>query len=574
MRGKIYSTVVNILFLVILSALLYLQILRWPLYHDLAKKNHIRLIPLPGLRGTIYDRNGLAIVDNRLSFDVVIIPQEVENADTTYDRLSQALGVSRARIESIVKKDYTAPFAPITISGDVDKDLAFRLEEKKQQLPGVLVLPRTLRWYVYGERTSHLIGYLSLINKDELEKLGDYGYSMSDLVGRSGIERAYDSYLRGEDGGTQLEVDATGRLVKILGSKNQKKGMDITLTVDAKLQAYASDCLEGVNGSVVFMDPRNGEILAMASSPSFDSNIFAERGRGEQALDYMRSGSHPMLNRAINGQYPPGSIFKIIMSDAALETKAITEHTTFVCNGKYFVGRAEFDCWKEGGHGSQDLRDAITHSCNIYFYNVGRKLGPDVISEYAARFGLGRPTGIDLAGESSGLVPNPAWKKARRGQGWYEGETVNYAIGQGDLLVTPLQMVEAVSVFATEGSAPRPHIIKKIGNTNVQVPRPRTVPVSKSAVGTIRSAMVNVVASDTGTGQRARIEGMKIAAKTGTAQTPSGEPHAWFLGFAPAEDPRIAFVVMVEHGGHGGVAAADIAKKILDFAKDNTEIFK
>ena len=562
------------MFLVILAGLFYLQILRWPLYHDLAKKNHIRLIPLPGLRGTIYDRNGLAIVDNRLSFDVVIIPQEVENVDTTYGRLSLALGISRSRIESIVKKDYTAPFAPITIAGDVDKDLAFRLEEKKQELPGVLVLPRTLRWYIYGERTSHLIGYLSLINKEELERLRDYGYSGDDLVGRSGIERAYDKYLKGEDGGTQLEVDATGKLVKILGNKNQKKGTDITLTVDAKLQAYASDCLEGVKGSVVIMDPRNGEILTMASSPSFDSNIFVERGKGEQVVDYMKSASHPMLNRAVNGQYPPGSIFKIIMSDAGLETNAITEHTTFVCPGKFFLGRAEFDCWKAEGHGPQDLRDAITHSCNVYFYNLGHKLGPDVISEYAQKFGLGKPTGIDIGGESSGLVPSPAWKKAKRGQSWYEGETINYAIGQGDLLVTPLQMVEVVSTFATEGSAPRPHILKKVGSSGVQVPRPVTIPVSKAAIETIKSAMVNVVASDTGTGQRARIEGIKVAAKTGTAQTPNGEPHAWFLGFAPADDPKIAFVVMVEHGGHGGVTAADIAKKMLDFAKDNTEIFK
>ncbi|MDD5546735.1 MAG: penicillin-binding protein 2 [Candidatus Omnitrophica bacterium] len=574
MRGRIYSIIVDVLFLVILAGLAYLQILRWPLYHDLSRKNHIRLIPMPGLRGTIYDRNGLAIVDNRLSFDVVIIPQEVENVDTTYGRLSRALGISRSRIESIVKKDYTAPFAPITIAGDVDKDLAFRLEEKKQELPGVLVLPRTLRWYIYGERTSHLIGYLSLINKEELERLGDYGYSISDLVGRDGIERAYDKYLKGEDGGTQLEVDATGRLVKILGSKNQKKGTDITLTVDVKLQAYAADCLEGVKGSVVIMDPRNGEILAMASSPSFDSNIFVERGKGEQAAGYMKSGSHPMLNRAINGQYPAGSIFKIIMSDAGLETKTITEHSTFVCNGKFFLGRAEFDCWKEGGHGPQDLRDAITHSCNVYFYNLGHKLGPNVISEYSQKFGLGKPTGIDIAGESSGLVPSPAWKKAKRGQNWYEGETINYAIGQGDLLVTPLQMVEVVSVFATEGSAPRPHIIKKIGNADVQAPKPKTIPVSKAAIETIKSAMVNAVASNTGTGQRARIEGIKVAAKTGTAQTTNGEPHAWFLGFAPAGDPKIAFVVMVEHGGHGGVTAADIAKKILDFAKDNTEVFK
>lgn len=574
MRSRIYSTIINISFLIILAGMFYLQILRWPLYQSLSRNNHIRLIPVPGLRGTIYDRNGLTIADNRLSFDVVIIPQEVEDPDRIYSRLAQWLGISRARIESTVRKEYTAPFAPITIAGDVDKDLAFSLEEKKQELPGVLVLPRTLRWYVYGERTSHIIGYLSLINKEELEKLGDYGYSISDLVGRSGVEKTYDRYLKGEDGGTQLEVDASGRLVKILGSKNQKKGQDITLTIDVKLQAYTADCLEGNRASAVVMDPRTGEILAMASSPSFDSNIFIEPGKNKLAVDYIRSGSRPTLNRAINGQYPPGSIFKIIMSLAGLETKRITERTTFVCSGRYFLGKAEFDCWKEGGHGPQDLRDAITHSCNIYFYNVGRKLGPEVISEYAKKLGLGRPAGIDLADESAGLVPGPAWKKARRNQNWYEGETLNLAIGQGDLLVTPLQMVEVVSVFATEGTAPRPHLLKKIGNTDVAVPKPKNVAVSKDTVEAIKSAMVNVVSSDTGTGQRARIEGLKIAAKTGTAQTSQGEPHAWFLGFAPADNPRIAFVVMVEHGGHGGVVAADIAKKILDFAKDNTDLLK
>jgi len=431
-----------------------------------------------------------------------------------------------------------------------------------------------VRWYIYGERTSHIIGYLSLITREELEKFGDYGYSANDMVGRSGIEKAYDRYLRGEDGGTQLEVDASGRLVKILGSKNQKKGTDITLTIDAKLQAYAADCMEGYRGSVVIMDPRNGEILAMASSPSFDSNVFIERGRNEQAVEYMKSGSRPMLNRAINGRYPPGSIFKPIVSLAGLETRKINEHTTFVCEGKYFLGRAEFDCWKTDGHGPQDLRDAITHSCNIYFYNVGRKLGPEVISEYSRRLGLGKPTGIDLEGESAGLVPSPSWKKTAKKQSWYEGETLNFAIGQGDLLVTPLQMVEVVSVFATKGSAPRPHLIKKIGDSEVACSNPVTIEISKKAVETIKSAMINVVASDTGTGQRARIEGLEIAAKTGTAQAPNGEPHAWFLGFAPADNPRIAFVVMIENGGHGGVVAADIIKKILEFAKDNTEILK
>ncbi len=574
MRSRVYSAIINIAFLVILSGIFYLQVLRWPLYNTLAKKNHVRLIPFPGLRGTIYDRNGLAIVDNRLSFDVVIIPQEVENTDKTYGTLAQVLGMPRSRIESIVKKDYTAPFAPITVSGDVDKDLAFSLEEQKQRLPGVLVLPRTIRWYVYGERASHIIGYLSLINKKELEELQEYGYSVSDLIGRSGIEKAYDRYLKGEDGGMQLEVDASGRLVRILGSKNQKKGTDITLTVDAKLQAYTADCLEGRRASAVFMDPRNGEILAMASSPSFDPNIFIEPGKNDMAVRYINSSARPMLNRAINGQYPPGSIFKVILALAALETKNATIHTTYVCPGRYYLGRAEFDCWKLTGHGPQDMRDAITHSCNVYFYNLGRKLGPDTISEYAQKVGLNKPTGIDIGGESGGLIPNPAWKKARRGQSWYEGETVNFSIGQGDVLVTPLQMAQVASVFAMEGAAPRPHLIKKIGDSEVAAPKSRIIPMSKGAVRAINSAMVNVVSSDTGTGQRARTEGLKIAAKTGTAQAPNGEPHAWFMGFAPAADPKVAFVVMVENGGHGGVAAADIAGKVLKFAKENTDLLK
>jgi penicillin-binding protein 2 len=574
MRSRIYSIVINAAFLGILAGIFYLQILRWPLYHTLAKNNHIRLIPFPGLRGTIYDRNGLAMVDNRLSFDVVIIPQEVENSDKTYGGLANVLGMSKSRIESIVKKEYTAPFAPITISGDVDKDLAFSIEERKQELPGVLVLPRTIRWYIYGERASHIIGYLGLINKAELDRLEDYGYSVSDLVGRSGIEKEYDRYLKGEDGGMQLEVDASGRLVRILGSKNQKKGRDITLTIDAKLQAYTADCLEGKRASAVAMDPKTGEVLAMASSPSFDPNVFIEPGKNDIISGYMRSSSTPMLNRTINGQYPPGSIFKVILSLAGLETKKVSKHTTFVCSGAYFLGKREFDCWKLTGHGPQDMRDALTHSCNVYFYNLGRKLGPDVISDYAQRLGLNKPTGIDLAGEYSGLIPNPAWKKANRGQSWYEGETVNFSIGQGDVLVTPLQMTEVAAIFATEGSAPRPHLIKKIGDTEVPAQKPRVVPMSNDAVKFIKSAMVNVVESDTGTGQRARIPGLKIAAKTGTAQAPRGEPHAWFMGFAPADDPKLAFVVMVENGGHGGVVAADIAKKMIEFAKDNTDLLK
>jgi len=572
MRAKIYSTIVSVLFLLILFGIFYLQILRWPLYHGLSEKNHIRLIPFEGLRGAIYDRNGLAIVENRLSFDVVIIPQEVENTDKTYGSLAAALGISQGRIESIVKKNYFAPFAPIVIAGDVNKDTAFTLEEMKQELPGVLVQSQALRWYVYGERTSHLIGYLSLINREELERLRDYGYSMSDFVGRSGVERIYDGYLRGKAGGMQVEVDATGRLVQVLGNKNSTKGRDITLTVDAKLQAYVADCLAGYKGAAIVANPNNGDILALASSPMFDSNIFTDPNNNDVAAGLIRSASRPLVNRAINGQYPPGSTFKLIVAASALETKKITPHTTFVCDGKFELGNTEFDCWKEDGHGPQDLEQAITHSCNVYFYNTGRKLGADIIAEYAQRFGLGKPTGIDLIGESGGLVPSPAWKKTKRKENWFEGETVNYAIGQGHLLVTPLQMAEAVSVFASGGNAPRFHLIKKIGNSEVSAPKPKPANVSKKTLDIIRAAMRQVVDSDEGTGQRARVEGVSVAAKTGTAQNPQGEPHAWFVGYAPAVKPKITLVVLIENGGHGGYVAADIAKKVIEFIRDNTDL--
>ncbi len=574
MRGKIYPTIISISFLILFFDLFYLQIIRWPLYHALSKKNHIRLVPLDGLRGTIYDRNGLPLVENRLSFDVVVLPQEIGDEGKTFARVARVLGTSKENIEAIEKKEYQAPFAPVTIARDIDKEKAFILEEMKQDIPGILVQSKSLRWYRYDERGSHIIGYLSLINREELERLRDYGYTFRDLVGRSGAERIYDRYLKGEGGGMQLEVDAVGRLIKTLGTKLPRKGRDITLTVDAKLQSRVSGLLSGDKGAIVIMDPNNGEILAMSSSPSFDPNLFIDPNKNEVATDLLKSSSRPMINRAINGQYPPGSTFKIIVAAAGLNTKKINENTTFNCTGKFLVGNIEFDCWKEGGHGPQNLREALIHSCNVYFYNLGRKLGPDILAEYAHKFGLGRPTGIDLVSEGKGFVPTVWWKKTAKHENWYEGETVNYSIGQGYLSVTPLQMAEAISIFATEGNIPRPHLIKKLGNSEIIAPKIKTINIPKDEIRIIKGALRQVVDSDTGTGQRARVEGVKLAAKTGTAQNPRGEPHAWFVGYAPADNPRIAFAVLVEHGGKGGVIAADLSKQILEFIKDNTDILK
>ncbi|MFH1778494.1 MAG: penicillin-binding protein 2 [Candidatus Omnitrophota bacterium] len=574
MRGRIYLTVISICFFILFFGIFYLQIIRWPLYQVLSQKNHIRLVPLDGLRGTIYDRNGIPIVDNRLSFDVIVFPQEIKDEDKTFARIAKVIGTPKENIEAIVRQEYQAPFAPITIARDIDKETAFVLEEMKQDIPGVLVRPKALRWYIYNERASHITGYLSLINKEELERLRDYGYSVRDLVGRSGVERIYDRYLKGEGGGMQLEVDAIGRLVKTLGTKTPKKGKDITLTIDAKLQSYVSECLAGRKGAIVVMNPNNGEILAMSSSPPYDPNIFIEPNKNEAAMGLLRSGAHPMINRAINGQYPPGSTFKIIIALAGLETKKINENTTFNCGGKFWVGNIEFDCWRGEGHGPQNLREGLIHSCNIYFYNLGRKLGPDILAEYAHKLGLGRPSGIDLAGEGKGFVPTVWWKKTAKGENWYEGETVNYSIGQGYLSVTPLQMTEVISIFATEGNIPRPHLIKKLGDLEIIAPKPRTINISKDAFNIIKQALRQVVDSDTGTGQRARVEGLKFAAKTGTAQNPQGEAHAWFIGYAPADNPKIAFVILVEHGGKGGLVAAELAKQILEFVRNNTDILK
>lgn len=573
MRGKIYPAIISIFFLLLFLNLFYLQIIRWPLYHGLSQKNRIRLVPLEGLRGTIYDRNGLSIVENRLSFDVVILPQEIEDGEKTFTRVAKVIGTSKENIEAIKKKEYQAPFAPITIARDIDEDRAFILEEMKQDIPGVLVQPKSLRRYAYDERASHIIGYLSLINREEFERLKDYGYTFRDLVGRSGIERIYDRYLKGQSGGMQVEVDAVGRLMRTLGTKAPKKGKDITLTIDAKLQSRASELLSGSNGAIVVMDPNNGEVLALASSPSFDPNIFIDPNKNDIVTGLLKSGSRPMINRAINGQYPPGSTFKIIVALAGLENKKINENTTFNCAGKFWVGNIEFDCWKEEGHGPQNLREAIAHSCNIYFYNLGRKVGPDILTEYAHKFGLGRPTGVDLAGEGKGFVPTVWWKKTAKRENWYEGETVNYSIGQGYLSATPLQMAEAISIFATEGNVPTPHLIKKIGNSAVAF-KPKTISISKNALKIIKEAMRQVVNSDTGTGQRARVEGIDIAAKTGTAQNPQGESHAWFVGYAPANNPKIAFAILIEHGGKGGLIAADLAKQILEFVRYNTDILK
>jgi penicillin-binding protein 2 len=382
------------------------------------------------------------------------------------------------------------------------------------------------------------------------------------------VERYYEAALKGVDGGTQVEVDSRGRQTRLLGLKEPGNGADLYLTIDASLQTASDRLLGDRKGAVVVMDPRTGEVLALASHPAFDPNIFVRPDTSAERLALIgdRIG-RPLSNKALAGLYPPGSVFKIVVASAALEAQKINRNTTVTCGGQYRLGRTTFDCWKEGGHGPQDVVTGLKNSCNVFFYNTGRILGVDDIETYAKLFGFGRATGIDLPDEVDGIVPGKAWKWASRKEGWFEGETINYAIGQGYLAVTPIQVLEMAAVMANNGSLVRPYLAKRLGSKELHGAKVKSAGLKASTVKTVRDGLYEVVSGEGGTGKRAKIDGVAVAGKTGTAQTPYGRTHAWFCGFAPFDDPKVCLVVLIEHGGKGGVEPAEIARGIFEEAK-------
>jgi penicillin-binding protein 2 len=569
MREKMLCSVIYTVFALLILGLVYTQIVRFGYYSGLSKNNSIRILPIDGPRGKIFDRNGELLVTNRLSFDIAVIYRELKNKEELIRLLTDSLAIPPQRIRMALKGASLRPYAPVTVVEDVDKNKAIALEEASFNMRGLLVNTRSKRHYLYDNTASHVFGYLSEITERELENLDEYGYRRGSLVGRAGLELRYDRYLAGSDGGMQVEVDNRGAQTRVLGVKEPSSGKDLYLALDLRLQKTCDRLLGGRKGAVIVMDPKNGEILALASHPSFDPNIFVMPGSSAERTSLLRDlKSHPLVNRAISGLYPPGSVFKIVVACAALETGRITNGTAFSCDGSYRLGRAVFSCWKESGHGSQDLKVGLTNSCNVFFYNTGRAAGPDAIEAFAKLFGYGRRTGIDLPDEAKGLVPGRLWKRINVKDGWYEGDTLNYAIGQGYLLVTPIQVLEMISVIANNGYAARPRIVTRIGPDVVADQKRRhNIGISKGVLRSVREGLFSVVNSEHGTGRRARIEGAAIAGKTGTAQNPAGATHAWFSGFAPCDDPRICLVVFVEHGGKGGIESADIAKGIFEEAK-------
>jgi penicillin-binding protein 2 len=559
---------VRLLFIFIVLGLIYTQLIRYPYYSRLSRDNAIRIIPVDGPRGTIFDRNGVVLVTDRISFDVAVVYQELKNREKLVRLLMGMLKVGRRDIEDALENAASRPYAPVTIVEDIDKEKAFTLEEESFDIRGLVIQTKSVRNYIYKNVGAHVFGYLSEVSEEELLALKEYGYRMRDLVGRDGIEKYYDKYLAGTDGGLQIQVDNKGRQVRTLGVKEPVKGKDLHLTIDINLQAICDKALDGKAGAAIIMDPNTGEILALSSAPGFDPNIFI---RSEDSSDRMKlmkdRREYPLFNRAVSGIYPPGSVFKVVIASAALETNRISRNTIFNCSGLYTLGNARFACWKEGGHGPQNVVEALMNSCNVFFYNTGRVLGVDNIEHFARLFSFGRRTGLDLPDEAKGIVPGRLWKKAIKKDTWYEGDTINYSIGQGYLLVTPIQVLEMMAVMANKGSIVTPYIVKSIDTTDIANVNKYSIGLKADTIGAVREGLYKVINGENGTGKRARVEGVSIAGKTGTAQNPLGRTHAWFSGFAPFENSKVCLVVFLEHGGKGGLEPSEMAKEIFSEAK-------
>lgn len=568
MKIRWLSILVSGVFAILILALFKMQVVDYRYYRDKAEKNRIRPVILEAPRGVVLDRAGRELIGNRLSFDCFILPRR-DGIDETLGRLAVLLRQPVERVRARYEKGRMGWFTPVLVAPDIDHASAVRVEEDADRLPGVFIKTRPVRRYPLGPTAAHVLGFVGAINPQEYGRWREMDFRRTDLVGRDGLERVYDAYLRGRHGASQFEVDSRGCLLRVLGIQDREQGLELTTTLDADLQKKAGELLSPFLGAVVVMELNQGGVLALASAPGFDPNWFV---MGEKPNDEItraiRDTTRRFFNRAVSGEYPPGSTFKVISGLAGLGTGKVGEHTSFFCPGSLTLSGHTFNCWNHSGHGSQDLPAALEHSCNVYFFNLGLRAGAQAIERKAREFGIGEKTFIDLPQEKSGILSGPEWKRRTMRQPWYAGETLNFVIGQGYLLTTPIQMARAVGAIATNGRLLRPFVVAKIGRMDVTPRAEAHVHLNEADLAVIRRGMERVVQSDQGTGQRARVDGLVILGKTGTAQTPRGEDHAWFVGYAPKENPRAAIVVMLEHGGKGGMNAATIAGKLFARMKE------
>ncbi len=552
--------------------LFYLQILNYPLYRGLSDTNSLRLIPQRAPRGLITDRNNEVLATNVPTYSLFLVPADIKTYSSTLLRLSQILEEPLSSLEDLVEsRRQRRRFEPIRLQSHLDEELVAKIEENRVHLPGVYVQMEPERYYPHGDLASHVLGYIGEISEDDLTRLRDNGYAEGDLVGKKGVERTYDQILRGRNGGVEVEVDASGTQRRTLAYRDPVQGQTLKLTLDWKLQKLAEDLMGDQVGSIIVTNPQTGEILALVSRPNFDPNSFVSGISYKEWNELLKDKNHPLENRAIQGQYPPGSIFKLVTALAALEGNVVDLNKVFLCRGIYWYTVWPYRCWKISGHGWVNMERAIIESCDIYFYQLGLLVKIDKIYHMARELGLGSKTKIDLDSEVPGLVPNSRWKESTQHMPWFPGDTIHMSFGQGYLLTTPLQMLDVTSTLAMDGKLYRPHLMYRVvdrttGRTlfEKQPELSQEADITQPHLDFIKATMEKVVSTANGTGKKARINGIRVAGKTGTSENPHGDTHAWFTSFAPAEDPKVAVIVLVENGGEGGVVSAPIAKRLME----------
>ena len=577
--------------LLIIIALLGLRV--WQLqirdghhYQELARDNRTRSIVLEPARGLVFDRNGQLLANNVPSFNLYVSLEDVKDRTAIIEQVSQHLTLDPEELSEKLSK--RGGKTRIKVKGGLTLREAALIESNRLDLPGVVIQPEYQRHYPLGAYASHVIGYVGEVSESQLKQEEFSELHQGSLVGQYGVEGTYDRYLRGFAGRELIEVDALGHTKQSISVNKPGAGDDLYITIDIRLQKLAEDLLGPESGAIVALDPRTGEVLALASRPGFDPNALSRGLPRAQWQQLLQDSRHPLTNRAIQGQYPPGSTFKIIMAAAVLDTRTFHHSDYLTCQGGFHFGRRMYRDWKRGGHGAVDLNKALAQSCDVYFYKSGNRMGIETIASYARQFGLGEKTGIDLPAERSGLMPTSAWKVKTKGEQWYPGETISVSIGQGYVLVTPIQMAQVIASVAAGGQLAQPrliHAVRHRGTGKVQEwssPPPRQIAIPSSIFSKIKEGLASVVTQ--GTARRIQSSLVSIAGKTGTAQVValrSGpeksipkeyRDHAWFVAYAPVESPEIAVVVVVEHMGHGGSAAAPLAKELIEaYVRFNTD---
>jgi len=556
-----------------------LQVRDGPYYRELSQDNRTRSILLHPARGLIYDRNGKLLANNVPSFNLSVQLKDVDDQEALIQRLVEYIKIDQAELTK--RFQVRGTLTRVKLKSGLTLREAALVESHRLELPGVVVHPEFQRNNPQGPYAAHVIGYVGQVSEQQLSQEDFHGLHQGSIVGQYGVERKYDTLLRGQAGRKLIEVDALGHEKRTISVDKPQAGHDLYLTIDFDLQRLAEDLLGEEAGAIIALDPMTGETLALASRPSFDPNALSRGLSSKEWRSILQDTRHPLTNRAIQGLYPPGSTFKIIMAAAALETNAVDITDTIQCRGRFRFGRRTYRDWKASGHGSVDLQKALTHSCDVYFYKMGHRLGIETIATYASLFGLGQKTGIDLPSERRGIVPSSEWKQKARGEPWYPGETISVSIGQGFVTVTPIQMAQVIATISNDGVAHQPQLVKGIrrrntGEVKMQPPSAATpLGLQPAFIKEIQRSLALVVSE--GTARRANSPLVTIAGKTGTSQvvalrsdekedeTPKQfRDHAWFVSYAPFDHPRIAVAVLAEHSGHGGSAAAPLARELIE----------